>query len=65
MLTKIGALTFEHHDEFRGEVVITKGDVSLPVSIEAMRQFVAESVRFQLATHIAKMKPEDLLRRIA
>jgi hypothetical protein len=62
---KVGAVTFEHHDEFKGEVTIRRGDASVSVPVEALRLLVAESVRFELAAHIAKMKPADLLRRIA
>ncbi|KAF1003332.1 MAG: hypothetical protein GAK28_04771 [Luteibacter sp.] len=62
---KIGHVTFHHDDEFKGEVIIEKGDVRLSVSMDAMRAIVAEGVRFDLASHVAKMKPADLLRRIA
>jgi hypothetical protein len=62
---KVGAVTFEHHDEFKGDVTIRRGDVTVSVPMESLRHLVAESVRFELATHIAKMKPADLLRRIA
>lgn len=67
MLTsrKVGHVTFHHDDEFKGEVTIEKGDARISISVEALRAFVAESVRFELATHVAKMKPADLLRRIA
>ncbi len=57
---KVGHATFHHDDEFKGEVTI---DVS--VSMESLRGLVAESIRYELANHIAKMKPADLLRRIA
>lgn len=62
---KVGHVTFHHDDEFKGEVTIEKGDTRLSVSMEAMRALVAESVRYELANHVAKMKPADLLRRIA
>lgn len=62
--TKMGAVVFEHDDLYRGEVTITRGDVTVSVSMEALRRIVAESVRVDLADHIAKMKPEQLLRRI-
>jgi hypothetical protein len=63
---KVGPhVTFQHDDEFKGEVTIEKGGVELSVSMEVLRLFVAESVRHDLASHIAKMKPADLLRRIA
>lgn len=62
---KVGHVVFEHSDDFKGEVVVTKGDVSLSVPMEALRGLVAESVRYDLANHIQKMKPTDLLRRIA
>jgi hypothetical protein len=62
---KVGHVTFEHTDEFKGAVVISKGDASVTVNMEDLRTLVAESVRFELANHVAKMKPADLLRRIA
>jgi len=65
MVKKINHTTFEYHPEFKGEVQITKGDQSLKISMEELRAFVAESVRYELADHIQKMKPVDLLRRIA
>jgi hypothetical protein len=65
IIRKVGHTTFEHSDEFKGAVVITKGDASVSVSMEDLRTMVAESVRFELANHVAKMKPADLLRRIA
>lgn len=63
--TKVGPYTFEHNDEFRGDIVIRKGDATLTVPMEALRRIVAESVRYELATHVMGMKPEQLLRRIA
>lgn len=65
MQTKIGHVIFDHHTEFRGEVEIRKGDNVVKVPMEALRALVAESVRYELAAHIQKMKPADLLRRIA
>jgi len=62
---KAGHVTFEHDDAFKGEVTISRGDQVMSVPIEALRKLVAESVRYELADHIAKMKPEALLRRIA
>jgi hypothetical protein len=62
---KVGHVTFHHDDEFKGEVTIEKGDVRVAVSMEALRALVAEGVRHDLANHVAKMKPADLLRRIA
>lgn len=63
--TKVGHVTFAHDDLFRGEVTITKGESSVTVPVAALRNFVAESVRVELADHISKMKPEALLRRLA
>ncbi|MFL9999018.1 phage terminase large subunit family protein, partial [Paraburkholderia sediminicola] len=42
--TKHGYVVFEHDDAFRGEVRIIKGDVSVKVSMDALRALVAESV---------------------
>ena len=64
MKKKIGHVTFDHTESFRGEVEITKGDMSIIVPIESLRDFVAESVRYELADHVQKMKPSALLRRI-
>jgi len=63
--TKVGHVIFTHSDEFRGEVEIRKGESVVSVSMEALRTLVAESIRFELANHVQKMKPEALLRRIA
>jgi hypothetical protein len=63
--TKVGAVIFTHDDQFKGEVEIVRGDARISVSVAALRQLVAESVRFELADHVSKMKPEQLLRRIA
>ncbi len=63
--TKVGHVTFAHSDQYRGEVEIRRGDVVVTVPMDALRTLVAESVRHELATHISKMKPADLLRRIA
>jgi hypothetical protein len=61
---KTKAAVFEHRDDFTGEVKIRKGDVEVSVSMEDLRGLVAESVRYDLATHVQKMKSGDLLRRI-
>ncbi|CAE6862680.1 hypothetical protein R75461_08072 [Paraburkholderia nemoris] len=63
--TKHGHVVFEHDDAFHGEVRIVKGELSVTVSIDALRALVAESVRYDLAARVARMKPADLLRRIA
>ena len=63
--TKAGTVVFEHNDEFKGDVTITRNKVSITVPMEALRLLVAESVRHDLAAHIVGMKPADLLRRIA
>ena len=65
MKKKIGHVEFDYNEEFRGEVVVSKGTSSIRVPVEALRAFVAESVRVELASHIQRMKPADLLRRIA
>lgn len=62
---KVGHVTFHHDDEFKGEVTIEKGGERMSVSMDALRGLVAESVRYDLASHVSKMKPADLLRRIA
>ena len=62
---KVGHVRFEYADDFKGDVVIQRGDAHMAVPVEAIRVFVAESVRHQLAAHIQGMKPIDLLRRIA
>jgi hypothetical protein len=64
-VTKVGHVTFTHDDQFKGEVTIERGDARIAIPMEALRKLVAESVRFELADHIAKMKPDQLLRRIA
>lgn len=62
---KVGPVTFEHREDFSGDVKIRKGDAEVVVSLDSLRAVVAESVRYELAAHVAKMKPADLLRRIA
>lgn len=61
MKTKIGHVTFEHHDEYRGDVEIRKGEAMVKVPIDALRTFVAEHVRLERIERIRKMKPADLL----
>lgn len=65
MRRKVGHVVFEHSDDFKGEVCVSKGDVTIMVPMDALRGLVAESVRYDLANHIQRMKPTDLLRRIA
>jgi hypothetical protein len=62
---KVGHVTFEHDDEFKGEVTISRGEQSLAVPVEALRTIVAESVRVELAAQVQRMKPSELLRRMA
>jgi hypothetical protein len=62
---KIGHVTFEHDDEFKGDVTMRRGEQSLKVPMEALRTLVAESVRVELAAQVQRMKPTDLLRRMA
>ncbi|MEX3690811.1 hypothetical protein AB3X91_11800 [Paraburkholderia sp. BR14263] len=63
--TKHGHVVFEHDDEFRGEVRIIKGDVTVKVSMDALRALVAESVRHDMTARVLKMKAADLLRGVA
>lgn len=63
--TKVGHVVFTHDDLFRGEVEIVRGDVRISVPMEALKKLVAEAVRVDLLDHVVKMKPENLLRRIA
>ena len=62
---KAGHVTFVHDDQFKGEVEISRGSEKMSVPMEALRKLVAESIRFELADHVQKMKPDALLRRIA
>lgn len=62
---KSGHVEFEHGDDFKGEVTIKKGDVSVKVTVESLRLFVAESIRYDLAERVQAMKPAELLRRLA
>ena len=63
--TKTGHVTFVHSDDFKRDVSITLGDRTVSVPFDALRFIVAESVRYDLGEHIQRMKPADLLRRIA
>ncbi len=65
MVIKMKNITFTHQQDFRGEVEIAKGGQIMKVPVDDLKNFVAEAVRFDLANHIQKMKPADLLRRIA
>lgn len=60
--TKFDGVQFEHHDELKGDVVITRGDATLTVPMSALRKLVAESVRADLVQRVATLKPETLLR---
>lgn len=62
---KVGAVTFEHTEDFTGEVRLIKAGVELTVSVAALRAFVAESVRQELRNQLERMKPEQLLRKLA
>jgi hypothetical protein len=61
--TRQGHLLFEHDADFRGEVRIVKGDAAISVSMDSLRAFVAESVRYDITAQVARMKPAELLRR--
>ena len=63
--TKVGHVVFTHDDQFKGEVEIVRGEARVTVPMDALLKVVAEKIRFDLADHISKMKPETLLRRIA
>lgn len=65
MQTKSGMVVFTHNDAYKGEIEITKGGVTITVSMESLRKVVAESVRADLMASVLAMKPESLLRRIA
>lgn len=62
---KIGYVTFVHDENFAGDVEIRKGDAKVLVSINTLRAFVAESIRSDEIERVRRMKPEDLLRRLA
>jgi hypothetical protein len=62
---KVNHVTFEHDDEFKGDVVITRGAGQVTVPMEALRVLIAESVRRERIAAIEKMRPADLLRGIA
>lgn len=62
VIRKIGHVTFEHHDEFKGDVKITKGDVEVSVSMESLRTIVAEGERYARMEELRAMKTTDLLR---
>lgn len=62
---KIGAATFVHDDTFGGEVEITRGSQTIRLPIASLRLFVAESIRSDEMERVRRMKPEELLRRLA
>lgn len=61
--TKVGHVTFDHSDEYAGEVTITKGTASVTVDMAALRRIVAESLRAELSRQVADAKPDALLKR--
>jgi hypothetical protein len=62
---KRGPVAIEHDEEFKKDVTITRGEISIAVPMELLRVLVAESIRRDLAAQVAAMKPVDLLRRLA
>ena len=62
---KIGAAHFTYDDAFGGDVEITKGDTTIRLSVLSLQQFVAESIRSNEMERVRRMKPEELLRRLA
>lgn len=62
---KIGAAFFAYDDGFGGDVEITKGDVTMRLTVLSLQQFVAESIRSNEMDRVRRMKPEELLRRLA
>lgn len=63
--TKCGHVTFEHNDEFTGEVEIRKGESVIKIPMESLCKLVAEKMRNELLQQVQKMKPETILRRLA
>jgi hypothetical protein len=63
--TKVEHVTFVHTDDFKGEVEIRRGAATVTIPMSALRRIAAESVRAELLDTVQKMKPEQLLRRIA
>lgn len=61
-ITKASGVTFEHSDDFKGEVRIVRNGVALSVPMAALRGLVAEAVRSDRIAELRDAKPEAVLR---
>ncbi|MGI4849355.1 MAG: hypothetical protein ACRYGK_14620 [Janthinobacterium lividum] len=60
-ITKIGAVTVTHNDNFSGEVELERGGLAVKVPFEVLQKIVAEKVRFQMIEQIESLKPHEIL----
>jgi hypothetical protein len=58
--TKAGAVTFTHEDNFRGEVLIERGGLSITVSIDSLLVMVGARVRHDMIRRLEGMSTNEL-----
>lgn len=58
---KVGAVTFEHRDDFGGDVEIERAGMSVKVPMAALQALVAERVRAQMIADVQDLKPNEIL----
>lgn len=61
IVRKVGAVTFEHTQDYSGEVDIERNGLSVKVPMAALQDLVAERVRVQLIADVQDMKPHEIL----
>lgn len=61
VITKVGAVTFTHNDNYTGEIEIRRGAASVKVSADAFKKLAAEFVRHDAMRKIESMPAADLL----
>ncbi len=61
---KVEGTEFVHRDDFKGEVKIRRGGESVTVPVNALRVFVAETVRAQTIDRVQALKPIEIPDRL-
>lgn len=59
--TEIDGVTFHHHGDYSGEIVIQVGKKELTVSTKALVGLVAEMVRAERTIKLEESTPEEIL----
>jgi hypothetical protein len=60
-ITKVGAVTFTHPDNFTGECEIERNGMAVTVPFDALQTIVAEKVRHRMIANIESLKPHEIL----